>query len=126
MMDSRDSRPTVGFLLSWFEETYTQTLFRAAVEAAYQRGINLICFEAGRVNSPFEDNRYQVLCDIAGPERLDGLVVFSEGMDQFVSLTEMREVLRCLYHSSLPIVSVGAIEGLPSVATDLKGGMREL
>lgn len=125
-MDSRDTRPTVGFLLSWFEETYTQTLFKAAVEAAYQRGINLICFEAGRVNSPFEDNRYQVLCDLAGPERLDGLVVFSEGMDQFISLIEMREVLRCLYHSSLPIVSIGAIEGLPSVATDLKGGMRAL
>ena len=125
-MNSRNTRPTIGFLLSWFDDTYTQTVFKAAVEDAYKRDINLICFEAGRINSPFEDNRYQILCDLAGPERLDGLIIFSEGMDQFVSHDDVSEMLRRRFHPNLPIVSVGALKGIPSVATDLKSGMREL
>jgi signal transduction histidine kinase/DNA-binding LacI/PurR family transcriptional regulator/CheY-like chemotaxis protein len=123
---SRRERPTLGFLLSWFGEAYTQTIFAAAVETARQQDTNLILFEAGRVTSPFEDSQYQVLCDLASPIRLDGLVVFTEGMDQFVEPPDMVCFLRTRYPEGMPLTSIGAVEGFPSVVADLKSGMVEV
>lgn len=121
----QDSRPTIGFLLSWFGETYTQAVFSAAVDTARERNINLICFEAGRLHSSFQDGKNQILCDLAGEERLDGLVISSEGMDQFVSPQEIEDFIHQYYGDRLPVISIGKLDGIPSIETDLKSGMCE-
>lgn len=118
-------RPTIGFLLSWFGESYTQAIFSAAVGTAREREINLICFEVGRLHSSFQDGKNQILYDLVGAERLDGLVIFSEGMDQFVTPQEMEEFIKFHYAARLPVISIGKLEGVPSIETDLKSGMRE-
>jgi len=119
------SRPTIGFLLSWFGEAYTQVIFSAAVDTARERDVNLICFEAGRLQSSFQDGMNQILCDLAGEERLDGLVIFSEGMDQFVTPQELEDFVHLHYDAHLPVISIGKLDGFPSIETDLKSGMCE-
>ncbi|MDX1379310.1 MAG: substrate-binding domain-containing protein, partial [Anaerolineales bacterium] len=119
------SRPTIGFLLSWFGETYTQAIFSAAITAAREREINLICFEAGRLKSSLQDGKNQILCDLASEARLDGLVVFSEGMDQFVTPRELEDFIRHHYDSRLPVISIGRLDGFPSIETDLRSGVVE-
>lgn len=119
------SRPTIGFLLSWFGEKYTQAIFAAAVSTARERRVNLICFEAGRLQSSLQDGKNQILCDLASEARLDGLVIFSEGMDQFVTHRELEDFIRQHYGSRLPVISIGKLDGFPSIETDLRSGMIE-
>jgi signal transduction histidine kinase/DNA-binding LacI/PurR family transcriptional regulator/DNA-binding response OmpR family regulator len=123
---SERKTPTIGFLFSWFGEAYTQTVFSSAVDFAHKQKVNLLVFEAGRVNSPFEDSKYQVLFDLVDTKRLDGLVVFTEGMDQFVGQQAMNTFLKSRYQGDLLLSSIGAMEGIPSVRADLKSGMREV
>jgi hypothetical protein len=85
----------------------------SAVDFAHKQKVNLLVFEAGRVNSPFEDSKYQVLFDLVDTKRLDGLVVFTEGMDQFVGQQAMNTFLKSRYQGDLLLSSIGAMEGIP-------------
>ena len=115
----------IGFLSSALAGDYANALILGAVDAARERSANLICFEVGHVHSPFVNDRRQVLCEIVGPEALDGIIVWSQGIDTFVSGEELRDFLRATCLDRLPIVSIGSAPGIPSVSWDMGAGVHE-
>ena len=101
-------------------------LVAGAMDAASERDINLLCFNVGHLHSALESTSCQVLCDLTGPESLDGVIVWSQGLDAFASASEMRDFLYARYVGRLPTVSIGLVEGVPSVTWDLTRGMRDM
>ena len=60
--------------------------------------------------------------DLVDPAMLDGLVVFSEMLYHFVSVPELKQFLS--RYGTVPMTSIGVVDGIPSVMLDLELGMR--
>ena len=96
------------------------------VDAARERNINLICFLGGELRNSFGFvAQANVLYDLVDGEQLDGLILWTGGLDTFVSPAEMVDF--CAQYRSLPIVSVEhAVAGVPSILMDDYQAMREV
>jgi len=120
------ARPTIGVLIDWIEGKYHSAVCAGIEAAARAAGANLIYFPGGSLKPPrlFEAQR-NVLYDFVSPTNVDGLVLMSGPLSNYISPLEFADFYTC--YRALPMVSIAlALEGLPSVLVDNAAGMRQL
>lgn len=118
-------RPTIGFLTSSLRDPYATFTWTDVMEAAKERDFNVLNIVGSRLRSSTElEQPERVIFDLVDPALLDGLVVFSEMLYHFVSVTELKEFLRRF--EPLPMTSIGLVDGIPSVMLDKELGMKEM
>jgi DNA-binding LacI/PurR family transcriptional regulator/signal transduction histidine kinase len=93
-------------------------------DATREHDANLVCFVGGALRSPNEfDAQRNVIYDLAGPENVDGLLVMSGSLGQFIGTEQLARFYE--RYRPLPIVSIAlALDGIPSVLVDNESGMR--
>lgn len=120
-----DRRPTIGLFLDRIDEPLYQAGWLGLNDAVRQRGANPIFF----LGAALRDKRGfaaqgNVLYDLVDAGRIDGLIVWSSGLDWYIQPQEIDEFCRRFH--PLPLVSIGrALVGIPSVVVDNYQGMRE-
>jgi signal transduction histidine kinase/DNA-binding LacI/PurR family transcriptional regulator len=120
----QNARPTIGLIIADVTRPWEQRQWLGVVDTARERDVNLLCFagEALRYPSGFNAQR-NVLYDLVNEERIDGLVIWLGGFDQFVDQEEIGGFCR---RHDLPTVGVeGMVEGIPSVVMDDYQATRE-
>jgi PAS domain S-box-containing protein len=123
--DRGRTRPTIGLLMTGFAREFHRAAWSGIADATLEQGVNLICFDGGILRTPEGfDAQGNVLYDLVGAERIDGLIVWTSILDWAVEPEEMEAF--CRHYHPLPTVSVGRmVEGIPSVLVDNYQGIRE-
>ena len=118
-------RPTIGFLTASLRDPYATFTWTHVMDVARKRNANVLNIIGSRLR-PLAGQRKpeQVMFDLVDPALLDGLVVFSEMLYHFVSVTELKQFLKRF--GSLPMTSIGVVEGIPSVMLDKEQGMQQM
>lgn len=103
---SRDTpRPTIGFLTANITKPRELLQWQGTVDAAQERDANLLYFVSGELHNPDGFNaQTNVLYDLVNPEQLDGLVICSGILSQFMSQKEIKYFMN--HYQPLPIISV--------------------
>ena len=107
----RSDRPTIGLLglLGMF--------WNQSAQITRQHGINQIGFACGELGSPYGFvAQANVLADLAGAGNVDGLIVWSDYIGHYIEPAALRAL--CERYRPLPVVSIGAVEGVPSIVVD--------
>ncbi len=106
-------------------DAYTTVTWSGVMDVARERDVNVLNLVGSRLSSPIaHEAPAQVMFDLVDPAMLDGLVVFSEMLYHFVSVPELKQFLN--RYSTVPMTSIGVVEGIPSVMLDLELGMRRM
>jgi DNA-binding LacI/PurR family transcriptional regulator/CheY-like chemotaxis protein len=121
---------TVGFLVDALGESYQWAILQGALDAARDRGANLLCFEGGAfgtgASGPLPANRPGAVPDmlsLIGNEAVDGLVVLAGALGNEVGWEAMRTI--CERFRPLPMCFVGLdVPGFSSVSVDNHVGAR--
>lgn len=121
----RKVRPRrVGVLVSHLSDEYEWAIVRgvrAVIEAAQG---SVICVAGGSLEDPRPERALRnLLFDLLDESNVDGLVVVSSVIDQFVGSEAMG---KWLARFRVPICSVGHVEGFASVEIEDGAGVREL
>jgi DNA-binding LacI/PurR family transcriptional regulator len=119
------TRPIIGFITASITKPWELLQWQGAVDAAQERDANLICFVGGELhNSDGFNAQANVLYDLVNTEKLDGLVICSSILSQFMSQGEIEHFVS--RYQPLPIISVNfAVEGIPHILMDDYQGMCE-
>lgn len=122
---SGNQRPTLGLLLAQIDERYQASVWPGIADVAQERDVNLLFFVGESLRSPYGfEAQANAIYDLVGPGRVDGLILMSGSLGNFLSLEEFQAFLQRF--RPLPIVSIGLpVEGFPSVVADNRQGMRE-
>ena len=121
----RAKRPTIGFLTALLRDQYATVTWSGVMDVARERDVNVLNLVGSRLGSPIAlEAPAQAMFDLVDPALLDGLVVFSEMLYHFVSVPELKRFLNRF--SSVPMTSIGIVDGIPSVMLDLELGMRKM
>ena len=117
--------PTFGILADWMEGEYASAVVGGVVEAARESGANLVLFAVGTLRAPFRfGERHNVVYDLARSEDIDGLVILSGTLGNYLGLDDL--VRYCGRYRSRPISSVAAeIEGTIGILVDGEQALRE-
>jgi len=120
---ARTERPTIGLFTYGLMDTISQAVWLGMEDVAREHDVNLICCSGGTlrdftgISAPAN-----VLYDLVGAERLDGLVIWS-GLLHHVELEAAHDFYR-RYAAFLPTVSLGLqVDGIPAVLADNYVGM---
>ncbi len=119
------ARPTIGLLIANITRPWEIPQWRGIRDAAQEQDLNLICFPGGELCSILGfDVQANVLYKIVNAERLDGLIIWTAGFDNYISQEKLKEF--CAQYHPLPIVSIeDPIPGIPSLVIDNYQSMRE-
>jgi len=117
------SRPTIGMLVDTVISPgrYQKLVWRGVSAVAKKNDVNLATFVGGPLDYV---TRRNPVYDLAGEDRLDGLLVLGNTIGNFVS----DERLQGFYdqYAPLPRVSIGQeVEGVPGVLVDNQNGLRD-
>jgi DNA-binding LacI/PurR family transcriptional regulator/signal transduction histidine kinase len=117
-------RPTIGFILDWVGGRYQSQVWLGALAAAEARDANLIIFSGRSLSAPQGFlSQSNALYDVISSENLDGLVILSGTISNYVTQEEFREFVHRF--QPLPIISISIeLAGIPSLLIDNRGGMR--
>jgi PAS domain S-box-containing protein len=120
------ARPTIGLFITDLNQPWTIPQWRGVSDGARRRNANFICFPGGLLMARHgNDAQANVLYDLARGNRIDGLVIWTAGLDSYVRSAAV-EVFAARYRP-IPIVSVEhPIAGIPSVLMDDYGAMRDV
>jgi signal transduction histidine kinase/ABC-type sugar transport system substrate-binding protein len=119
----RGSRPTIGFFASSATYPWTVRQWEGVAQGALASGVDLIAYFGGVLRSTVFEGQANVVYDLAGPETLDGLAIWSAGINIHTTGREMAAFID--RYGSLPRVSLEvAFPGVPSILMDDYGGMR--
>jgi len=119
-----EERPTIGLLIDWLGGRYQSHVWPGIVDAAEERDANLVIFSGRVLNTPQGYLRQSnAIFDLISKQNLDGLVILSGNLCQYVTLQELKAF--CDHFLSLPAISTSIeIQNLPSVIVDNQSGMR--
>jgi DNA-binding LacI/PurR family transcriptional regulator len=114
--------PTVGILVDTLGESYQWAILQGALDAARDRGANLLCFVGGAFHADSTSGSSELL-SLIGPEAVDGLVVLAGALGNQVGWEAMRTI--CESFRPLPVCCVGLdVPGFSSVSVDNDAGAR--
>ncbi|MBN2532715.1 MAG: substrate-binding domain-containing protein [Spirochaetales bacterium] len=123
-MDTK--RITVGFFVTKLDYEYQREIWRGICDEAVKEDINLICFPGEIIQSRYKfEYQANILYKIAGKENIDGIVVLTSSIGQFIS---NKELIR-FFHSykPLPAVSIGIkFKNIPSIIVENTKGLYEV
>ncbi|HTP10072.1 MAG TPA: substrate-binding domain-containing protein, partial [Anaerolineae bacterium] len=120
-------RPTIGLLIESFWDGYQGAIWRGVVDLTRERGVNLICFNGGRLgyaaSNELEAQR-NALYDLVSDDTVDGLIVVGGVLLGQAHPEKLRSF--CNRYRPLPVVNIGiALDGVPSVLVDGESGLRD-
>ncbi|HDQ73987.1 MAG TPA: GAF domain-containing protein [Chloroflexi bacterium] len=122
----RNGRPTIGLLIAGIEVQYNYDLWAGVNDLTRERDVNLLSFIGRPISSPVEfDAQANVLYDLLSEDRLDGLLVWSGSLAEYVD----NEILDAFFEQfrPLPMVSVSvAVAGVPSLLVDNYQGVKDV
>lgn len=114
--------PTVGFLVDWLQDSYQWSILGGALDAARDRGANLLCFAGGILGEPSGRDR---IFEMVSQENVDALVILSGTVGNRVGAASLGAY--CERFRPLPMCSVALeLEGISSVCVDNDVGMRKV
>ncbi|MBN1411059.1 MAG: substrate-binding domain-containing protein [Spirochaetales bacterium] len=120
------SRKTIGFLINQLTDRYQALIWPGIVDVVRENGMNLIIFVGKSLKTPYMfENEHTVIYNLVTPEIIDGLIILSGAIGNFVSHDELREF--CKQYRPIPMVNIAmGVNGIPTIMVDNKAGMREL
>ena len=121
------ARYTIGLLTHGAGDPNSQAVWAGVQSAAREHGANVICFPGKPLRSPHGfEAQANIIYDLAGPENVDGLVIWSGALSHQVDLPVIVDF--CRRYLPLPMVTVGhpLVEGIPGVVLDNYQGMRDV
>lgn len=118
------TRPTIGLLIGQIEERYQALVWPGVADVAQERDVNLICFAGRALRSPYGfDLQRNAIYDLVGPENVDGLVLLSGTLGNYIGVEELTRF--CARYRPLPMTSIALrLEDTPSILVDNENGMR--
>ena len=121
----RKKNITIGFITDWIEQRYQAAVYHGISSVLEKQNINLISFVIGSIKEPYEFiAQRNVIADLINPAKLDGLIVMSGALSNYVDYQELISFIE--KYQPLPMTSIGIpIAGFPSVLVDNKEGMKE-
>jgi len=116
--------PSIAFLVDHLDDSrYHWQILRGAMDAAYDRGANLVCFVGGALapaDQPSDANR---VFDLARPKNADAVIVLSGSIGNLVGSDALATY--CERYRPAPTCSIALpLRGLSSVCIDNESGMR--
>jgi DNA-binding LacI/PurR family transcriptional regulator/DNA-binding CsgD family transcriptional regulator/PAS domain-containing protein len=124
------SRTVIGFLINQSEGRYQALLRRGLTDFCREKGIALRLFGGRSFASPYgheddENHIYSLARPGRRPERLDGLVVATASIANYITVDQVAAFLDG--YRPLPIVSIGLqIGSYPTVVSDSAVGITEV
>jgi signal transduction histidine kinase/DNA-binding LacI/PurR family transcriptional regulator len=120
------STPTIGLLITDLTRTWTIQQWSGVRDAVQARGVNLVTFDGRHLRSPYgSDAQANILYQLAISERIDGLVVWTEGLVGYMTPPEVVAFLA--RYAPVPLVSAEhEVEGFPNILNDDFGAMRSV
>jgi phosphoserine phosphatase RsbU/P len=117
--------PSLALLLDWLEDEYQNTVMRGALDAAHDRGVQLICFSGGVLDSPVRDGlRRNKVFELATPQSVGGVIALGGTLGNHSGPERLAEY--CKRFAPLPQCCIGIrLAEMPSVLVDNEVGMRE-
>ncbi len=111
-------RPTLGLIITDIYSAWAIPQWLGVQDGAKEHDVNLFCFAGGSLRSPFWFHaQNNIVYDLISPARLDGIILWRAGFDNYVSQEDVLEF--CAKYYPIPIVSVeNALPGFPSVLMD--------
>jgi signal transduction histidine kinase/DNA-binding LacI/PurR family transcriptional regulator len=118
--------PTIGLLITDLTRTWTIQQWSGVRDAARRRGANLVTFDGRHLRSPYGFNaQANILYELARSGRMDGLIVWTEGLVSYLAPAEGVAFLS--RYAGMPLVSVEHnVDGYPNVLSDDFGAMRSV
>jgi DNA-binding LacI/PurR family transcriptional regulator len=114
--------PTVGILVAWLEDSYHASIVAGALDAARDRGANLLCFAGGILGA---GGRAERVFELISPENVDAVVILAGSIGNHIGAERMRAY--CERFRPLPMCSIALdLEGISSVCVDNDVGMRKV
>jgi putative nucleotidyltransferase with HDIG domain len=120
------NKKTIGFFINELHHRYQSMILPGIIDSAKKRNYNLIAFVGKSLNSPSAfDNQENLIYNLADCKCLDGLLILSGAIGNYLTLDELTDF--CLNFRHLPTVCIATpIKGIPSVWVNNKKGMREI
>lgn len=120
------TRPTIGLLIGRLAERYQVHIWPGIADVMEERGINLIIFPGRTLETPVGfDRQRNVLYDLVGPENVEGLVIFSGTLANYIGPERVKNF--CERYQPLPMVGIGVKIGeIPTVLTSNEKAMRDI
>ncbi len=116
--------PSIGVLIDWLEDSrYHWQVVRGAIDEAYDRGANLLCFVGGPLGTRDQPHELNWVFDLAQPRNVDGVIVLSGSLGNASGPQRLLEF--CARYRPMPVCSIAIpLAGYSSVCIDNEGGMR--
>jgi len=121
-----NKRFTIGLLVVSLFDDYGSGIWSGVINFAEEYDLNLLSFVGGSLKSKYNfDYQRNAVYDLIDKEYIDGLIVLSGCLSNFVDLDFYKKFLKKFY--DIPIVSISAdITGIPSVLSDNEKGIRDI
>ncbi|MBN1413345.1 MAG: substrate-binding domain-containing protein [Spirochaetales bacterium] len=118
--------PNIGLLMGDLEDRYQGCLWNGIEDAVRKHEANLYIFVGKSINSHiFYENQHNIIYNLVSKNYLDGLLLPTGLLYNSIIFTEFYKFISHL--KPLPVVSVGVkLDGIPSVISDNKNGMRKI
>ena len=115
----------IGLLVDWLEDEYQNKVLAGVDAEAQANQVSLFCITGGVLLSPYRFGaRRNFLYDLASPDCVDGLVLMSGTLSNYVGPSKLARY--CERFRPMPMCSIGvALAGIPSVLVDNASGMRQ-
>ncbi len=122
----KNGRPTVAFL-SPYTNLFNSYLLFAMADMAEERDYNLLCVISGLLHDPNMENpsdQGNILFDLMRKKKPEGLIFNSVSLDSGNNYEGVKKLIESFHTNA--VTSVGAMEGVPSIAVECESGMLEM
>jgi sigma-B regulation protein RsbU (phosphoserine phosphatase) len=119
------SRPRIALLINQVDGNYQSPIWHAIDAVCAARNCDLLVFAGKAPDSPLEEeSRYNTIYGLARAELLDGIIVTSGTLSNYIGKEAFAEF--CAAYSGIPLVSISQpMENRDSVVIDNYSGMKE-
>jgi DNA-binding LacI/PurR family transcriptional regulator/anti-anti-sigma regulatory factor len=122
---TRHSKPTIAYLTPSVTDGVNKARWQGVVDAARERGVNLICFPGAYWRDPGPMRPANAIYELVNSEKLAGLVLGNIVLEDAVDLDEFRNFYERHLHT--PTVSVRqTLREIPYIHLDNYKGMRDI
>ncbi len=114
----------IGYLVNDLLSSYQLRLFNGVRRAVRRYGFGLVTIQGQHCAGHRYHFDTDVLYRMAGPPTVDGVILTANLLQAWIGRTALDEY--CRSHDGFPIVSVGALPGIPHVGVDNGTGLRKV
>lgn len=98
------TRPTIALLTPQIWQNWSLLSWQGMLDVARESAVNLICAPCRELRSPGKKAAANILTDLIGAERVDGVIIWSSALGAFVSAAEIEAL--CQHYAPVPVVTL--------------------